>query len=190
MPYNGSGVFTPPGASYPPVVGEKITVAKFTAVIDDIASALSSVITKDGQTTATAAVPFAAGIQTDTIAEKTGAAGVAVSSRLSTTSGLVAGTYNATSNPAVKTKKLSITAPASSSSTTSATHDLTYSKIIGFQALIRDSSLSGYAPEYSFSSAYRYSVSFDSGEFYVSYGAGMDSGMLSKTCNIWITYEV
>jgi hypothetical protein len=79
MPYNGSGVFTPPGASYPPVVGAKITVAKFTAVIDDIASALSSVITKDGQTTTTAVIPFAAGIQTDTIAEKTTSSGVTIS---------------------------------------------------------------------------------------------------------------
>lgn len=78
MPFNGSGVYTPPGASYPPVAGQKITVAKFTAVIGDISSALSAVITKDGQTTTTAEIPFAQGISVDTISEYTSGNGVNV----------------------------------------------------------------------------------------------------------------
>lgn len=45
---------------------------------DGFAAGLSNCITKDGQTTATAVVPFASGISADTIAEQTSATGVTV----------------------------------------------------------------------------------------------------------------
>lgn len=58
MPFNGSGAFQPPGASFPAVASTLIESAKFNAVINDIATALSTCITKDGQTTVTANIPF------------------------------------------------------------------------------------------------------------------------------------
>ena len=58
MSYNGSGAFTPPGASFPAVGGTVIESAKYNAVINDIATGLSTAITKDGQTTVTANIPL------------------------------------------------------------------------------------------------------------------------------------
>jgi len=58
MPYNGSGSFSPPGASFPAVAGTLIEAAKFNSVINDIATGLSTAITKDGQTTVTANIPL------------------------------------------------------------------------------------------------------------------------------------
>lgn len=58
MSFNGSGTYTPPGASFPAVAGTTIESTKFNAIINDIATALSTCITKDGQTTVTATIPF------------------------------------------------------------------------------------------------------------------------------------
>lgn len=55
MPFNGSGTFnalTPP--TYPAVAGEVIYAARFNSVIQDILDGLSTCLTKDGQTLATA----------------------------------------------------------------------------------------------------------------------------------------
>lgn len=54
MPYNGSGVFSPPGASFPAVPATVIDSAKYNAVINDLAVGLTTAYTKDGQTVATA----------------------------------------------------------------------------------------------------------------------------------------
>lgn len=59
MPYNGSGSFSPPGADFPAVANTLIESTKFNNVINDIATGLSTAITKDGQTTVTANIPFA-----------------------------------------------------------------------------------------------------------------------------------
>ena len=59
MAYNGSGVYSPPAASFPAVTGTVIDSAKYNAVVNDIATALTGVITKDGQTTVTANLPMA-----------------------------------------------------------------------------------------------------------------------------------
>lgn len=58
MSYNGSGVYSPPGASFPAVAGQTIQSAKYNAVVNDIATALSTAITKDGQTTVTDDLPM------------------------------------------------------------------------------------------------------------------------------------
>lgn len=58
MPYNGSGTYSPPGASFPAVADTLIMSTKFNNVINDIATALSTAITKDGQTTVTANLPM------------------------------------------------------------------------------------------------------------------------------------
>ena len=59
MAYNGSGVYSPPGASFPAVTGTVIDSTKYNAVVNDIATALTTAITKDGQTTITANLPMA-----------------------------------------------------------------------------------------------------------------------------------
>lgn len=59
MAYNGSGSYSPPSSSFPAVSGALIESAKFNNIVNDIASALSTAICKDGQTTVTANLPMA-----------------------------------------------------------------------------------------------------------------------------------
>lgn len=62
MPYSGAGVFAvyTPGTPY--VTGTTISSTVANNVNNDFATGLSTAITKNGQTTATAIIPFAAGI--------------------------------------------------------------------------------------------------------------------------------
>lgn len=64
MPYNGSGTFTLVANSfYPAVTGSAISSTSWNAIGADLQNnGMSNVICKDGQTTATQRVPFAAGI--------------------------------------------------------------------------------------------------------------------------------
>lgn len=58
MPFNGAGSYTPPAADFPAVANTLIESAKFNNILNDVATALSTCITKDGQTTVTANIPF------------------------------------------------------------------------------------------------------------------------------------
>ena len=58
MSRNGSGVYTPPAASYPAVSGTLIEAAKFNAVIDDISTALTESAAINGQTAMTGDLPM------------------------------------------------------------------------------------------------------------------------------------
>lgn len=58
MSRNGSGVYTPPAASYPAVSGTLIEAAKFNAVIDDMATALTESVAINGQTAMTGDLPM------------------------------------------------------------------------------------------------------------------------------------
>ncbi len=58
MSFNGAGTYSAPGASFPAVATTLIESAKYNAVINDIASALSICVTKDGQQTITADMPM------------------------------------------------------------------------------------------------------------------------------------
>ena len=59
MSRNGSGVYAAPGASFPAVTNTVIDSAKYNAVVNDIATALTQSIAADGQTTITANLPMA-----------------------------------------------------------------------------------------------------------------------------------
>jgi hypothetical protein len=59
LPLNGSGVYSPPAADFPAVAGTVIESAKFNNVINDMASAISTAIMKDGQSTPTGDIPLA-----------------------------------------------------------------------------------------------------------------------------------
>lgn len=83
MPFNGSGGTSQPASSiYPASANTLIESAKFNISIADIYTMLASCIVKDGQTTTTAAVPFASGIKTDDINENTVGDGVTIDGAL------------------------------------------------------------------------------------------------------------
>lgn len=58
MPYS-SGTWTAPAADFPAVAGTLIESSKFNNIINDIASALTTCLLKDGSQTVTANIPFA-----------------------------------------------------------------------------------------------------------------------------------
>jgi len=76
MSYNGSGVFQINSAGQPVVTGTTITSTAFNALTADLATGLSTAITKDGQTATTARIPFAQGVSstltTDATSSTTG----------------------------------------------------------------------------------------------------------------------
>jgi hypothetical protein len=60
MPFNGSGTYTPPSApNFPAIPGAVITAAHYNTVINDIASALTMCLTRDGQSSPSGAVGWA-----------------------------------------------------------------------------------------------------------------------------------
>jgi hypothetical protein len=73
MSYNGSGTFQINSAGQPVVTGTVISSTAFNALTADLATGLSTAITKDGQTTTTARVPFAAGINSTLTTDATSA---------------------------------------------------------------------------------------------------------------------
>ena len=76
LSYNGSGTFVVNTSGQPVVAGTVISSTAFNALTADLATGLSTAITKDGQTTTTARIPFAAGINssltTDSSSTSTG----------------------------------------------------------------------------------------------------------------------
>ena len=58
MSFNGSGTFQINTAGQPVVAGTVITATAFNALTADLATGLSTCITKDGQTTVTANIPM------------------------------------------------------------------------------------------------------------------------------------
>ena len=62
MSYNGSGTFVINSTGQPVVTGTVISSSTFNSLTADLGTGLSTAITKDGQTTTTAKIPFALGI--------------------------------------------------------------------------------------------------------------------------------
>lgn len=62
MAYNGSGVFLINSTGQPVVSGTVISSTVFNALTADLATGLTDCVTKDGQSTTTAVIPFANGI--------------------------------------------------------------------------------------------------------------------------------
>ena len=119
MSYNGSGTFAINTAGQPVITGTVISSTAFNALTADLATGLSTAITKDGQTATTARIPFAAGISstlvTDSSSTGTGsiitAGGVGVAKALYVgTTANIAGVLSTTS-PNITT---SITTPSTS----------------------------------------------------------------------------
>jgi hypothetical protein len=88
---NGSGTYTLPTNSFnPAVLNTTIDQDDWNETADDIETALTESISRDGQTTTTQRIPFAAGISTDTVAEKTSNTGVTVDGVLLKDNGITA----------------------------------------------------------------------------------------------------
>ena len=71
MSYNGSGTFQINTTGQPVVTGTVISATTFNSLTADLATGLSTAITKDGQTTTTARIPFAAGITSTLVTDAT-----------------------------------------------------------------------------------------------------------------------
>jgi hypothetical protein len=108
MSYNGSGTFQINTSGQPVVAGTVISSTAFNALTADLATGLSTAITKDGQTTTTARIPFAAGISstltTDSSSTTTGsiitAGGVGIAKALYVgTTANIAGVATLTAQP-------------------------------------------------------------------------------------------
>ena len=71
MSYNGSGTFLINTSGQPVVTGTPISSTVFNALTADLATGLSTAITKDGQTATTARIPFAQGINSTLVTDST-----------------------------------------------------------------------------------------------------------------------
>ena len=71
MSYNGSGTFQINTTGQPVVAGTVISSTAFNALTADLATGLSTAITKDGQTATTVRIPFAAGISSTLVTNST-----------------------------------------------------------------------------------------------------------------------
>jgi len=69
--YNGSGTFSINTAGQPVVTGTVISSTAFNALTADLATGLSTAITKDGQTTTTARILFAQGVSSTLVTDAT-----------------------------------------------------------------------------------------------------------------------
>ena len=69
MSYNGSGTFQINSTGQPVVGGTIISSATFNALTADLATGLTTAITKDGQTATTARIPFAQGINSTLVTD-------------------------------------------------------------------------------------------------------------------------
>ena len=94
MSYNGSGTFQINTSGQPVVTGTIISSTAFNALTADLATGLSTAITKDGQTATTVRIPFAQGINsslaTDTTSGSTGS--IFTAGGVGITKGLFVGT--------------------------------------------------------------------------------------------------
>ena len=71
MSYNGSGTFAINTSGQPVVTGTIISSTAFNSLTADLATGLSTAITKDGQTSTTVRIPFAQGINSTLVTDST-----------------------------------------------------------------------------------------------------------------------
>jgi hypothetical protein len=134
MSYNGSGTFNINSTGQPVVAGTVISSSAFNSLTSDLATGLSTAITKDGQTTTTARITFAQGLtsslSTDSSSVSTGSiitdGGVGIAKNV-----YVGGTLNVTgsttlTNPVINNIKMGYTTTATAAGTTTLTVSSNY----------------------------------------------------------------
>ena len=133
MSYNGSGTFQINTSGQPVVTGTVISSSAFNALTADLATGLSTAITKDGQTATTVRIPFAQGINsslaTDTSSGSTGsiytAGGIGITKGLFVgTNATVVGTLGVTGAATFSTNPVFSALTASSAVATDASKNL------------------------------------------------------------------
>ena len=129
MSYNGSGTFNINTTGQPVVAGTVISSSAFNSLTNDLATGLTTAITKDGQTTTTARITFAQGftssLTTDSSSVSTGsiitAGGAGIAKNLYVGGALdVAGATTFT-NPVINNIKMGYTTTATAAGTTTLT---------------------------------------------------------------------
>jgi len=140
MSYNGSGTFNINTSGQPVVAGTVITATAFNLLTADLATGLTTAMTKDGQTTTTARIPFAQGISSTLVTDATNttsgsiitAGGVGIAKALYVgTNANVAGTLDVTgtttlTNPVINNIKMGYTTTATAAGTTTLTVSSNY----------------------------------------------------------------
>jgi hypothetical protein len=140
MSYNGSGTFNINTTGQPVVAGTVISSSAFNSLTSDLATGLTTAITKDGQTTTTARITFAQGftssLTTDSSSVSTGsiitAGGVGIAKALYVgTNANVAGTLDVTgtttlTNPVINNIKMGYSTTATAAGTTTLTASSNY----------------------------------------------------------------
>jgi len=124
--YNGSGTFQINTSGQPVVAGTVISSTAFNALTADLATGLSTAITKDGQTTTTARIVFAQGINssvaTDTSSGSTGsiftAGGIGIAKAVYVGTSATVGTTLTVTGSSTFTGAIAVDSVTDSSSTT------------------------------------------------------------------------
>ena len=124
MSYNGSGTFQINSTGQPVVGGTIISSSTFNALTADLATGLTTAITKDGQTATTARIPFAQGINSTLVTDAS-----------STTTGSII-----TGGGVGIAKKLYVGTDASIAGTLTVTGVSTYSNLTASSAVATDAS--------------------------------------------------
>ncbi len=58
MPWNGSGTYSPPAASFPEVNGTVIDAGRYNPTVNDLAAGITNCLAKDGQNSPSANIPM------------------------------------------------------------------------------------------------------------------------------------
>jgi hypothetical protein len=129
MSYNGSGTFTINTTGQPVVAGTVISSSAFNSLTNDLATGLTTAITKDGQTTTTARIIFAQGTRDSTLTASSAVATDASKNLVSVTNTGTGNNVLATS-PTLVTPALGTPASGVMTNVTGINYDGFKSKII------------------------------------------------------------
>jgi len=202
MSYNGSGTFQINTSGQPVVTGTIISSTAFNSLTADLATGLSTAITKDGQTATTVRIPFAQGISSTLATDSTstgtgsiitaGGVGIAKALYVGTTSNLAgASTFNSTISYGGVTLTAAVTGTGKMVLDTSPTFvtpnitsGLTLTNVAGTSGQVLTSAGSGFAPTWTTPSTASGTVTS------VATGTGLTGGPITTTGTIAIDSTV
>lgn len=94
------------------------------------------------------------------------------------------------SGPTQATKKLTVTTANTTGGSVTVAHGLNGAKIISYTACVFTASDTSYPMNYNYAAGYQFWVSHDGTNFTVGNHVTNSGNILSKTCIIYVTYEV
>lgn len=149
MSYNGSGTFQINTSGQPVVAGTVISSTAFNALTADLATGLSTAITKDGQTTTTARIIFAQGTRDNTLTASSAVATDASKNLVSVTNTGTGNNVLATS-PTLVTPALGTPASGVMTNVTGINYDGFKNRIINGAMAINQRAFSGTAVDIAY----------------------------------------